>query len=93
MPLCVDALKAAVAEAKKGQDTQRYRDVVELIQVAAPLEPEATFDQSWVELTERANNTKTHALEGELKGYKMNLIKESIRVCTDVAVYPHSKAN
>ncbi|KAK1508993.1 26S proteasome subunit RPN7 [Colletotrichum abscissum] len=80
VPLCVDALKAAVAEAKKGQDTQRYRDVVELIQVAAPLEPEATFDQSWVELTDRANNAKTHALEGELKGYKMNLIKESIRM-------------
>ncbi|KXH38396.1 26S proteasome subunit RPN7 [Colletotrichum nymphaeae SA-01] len=80
VPLCVDALKAAVAEAKKGQDTQRYRDVVELIQAAAPLEPEATFDQSWVELTDRANNAKTHALEGELKGYKMNLIKESIRM-------------
>lgn len=80
MPLCVDALKAAVVEAKQGQDVQRYRDAWDCIRVAAPSEPEAVFDNEWVENTERANKAKTHDLESELKGYKMNLIKESIRV-------------
>ncbi|KAL0931948.1 26S proteasome subunit RPN7 [Colletotrichum truncatum] len=80
VPLCVDALKAAVAEAKQGQDVQRYRDVWECIRIAAPSEPEATFDQEWVDNTERANKAKTHNLESEVKGYKMNLIKESIRM-------------
>lgn len=82
MPLCVDALKAAVAEAKQGQDVQRYRDALECIRVAAPFEPEANFDQEWVDNTERVNRAKTQNLESELKGYKMNLIKESIRVCS-----------
>ncbi|KAF6820564.1 COP9 signalosome complex subunit 1 [Colletotrichum sojae] len=80
VPLCVDALKAAVVEAKQGQDVQRYRDVWDCIRVAAPSEPEAVFDNAWVENTERANKAKTHDLESELKGYKMNLIKESIRM-------------
>jgi len=80
VPLCVDALKAAVAEAKAGTDVQRYRDAFECIHIAAPNEPEAQFDQEWVENTERANKAKTHQLESELKGYKMNLIKESIRM-------------
>ncbi|GKT81012.1 26S proteasome subunit RPN7 [Colletotrichum tofieldiae] len=80
VPLCVDALKAAVAEAKAGVDVQRYRDAFECIHIAAPNEPEALFDQEWVENAERANKAKTHQLESELKGYKMNLIKESIRM-------------
>ncbi|TQN66112.1 COP9 signalosome complex subunit 1 [Colletotrichum shisoi] len=80
VPLCVDALKAAIAEAKEGVDVQRYRDAFECIHIAAPNEPEASFDQEWVETTERANKAKTHQLESELKGYKMNLIKESIRM-------------
>ncbi|TDZ68191.1 COP9 signalosome complex subunit 1 [Colletotrichum trifolii] len=80
VPLCVDALKAAVAEAKQGQDVQRYRDVFDLIHVAAPSEPESIFDHQWVEENERANRARTQSLENELKGYKMNLIKESIRM-------------
>ncbi|KAH0432399.1 cop9 signalosome subunit 1 [Colletotrichum camelliae] len=80
VPLCVDALKAAVAEAKQGQDVQRYREAFEHIHIAAPSEPEAVFDQEWVDNTDRANKAKTHNLENELKGYKMNLIKESIRM-------------
>ncbi|KAF6835842.1 26S proteasome subunit RPN7 [Colletotrichum musicola] len=80
VPLCVDALKAAVVEAKQGQDVQRYRDAWDCIRVAAPSEPESVFDKEWVENTERANKAKTHDLESELKGYKMNLIKESIRM-------------
>lgn len=80
MPLCVDALKAAIAEAKSGKDIQRYRDAWECMRIAAPDEPEAVFDQAWVTSTEKSNKVETHRLEAELKGYKNNLVKESIRV-------------
>jgi hypothetical protein len=70
-----------VAEAKKGKDVQRYRDVWECIRIAAPDEPEATFDQAWADQTDKANKKKTNDLEVQLKGYKNNLVKESIRVC------------
>ncbi|KAL2262423.1 hypothetical protein VTK26DRAFT_1373 [Humicola hyalothermophila] len=80
VPLCVDALKAAIAEAKRGSDTQRYRDAVECLRVAAPSEPEATYDQVWLESQEAANQIETNRLLTELKGYKNNLIKESIRM-------------
>jgi hypothetical protein len=78
--LCVDALKAAVVEAKKGQDVQRYRDAWECLRTAAPGEPEATFDDAWAQATDKANKAETQRLEAQLKGYKNNLVKESIRV-------------
>jgi len=80
VPLCVDALKAAVAEAKRGRDAQRYREAVECLKMAAPDEPEAAFDQTWLEHTEENNRDETHRLVQELKGYKNNLVKESIRM-------------
>lgn len=80
VPLCVDALKAAIAEAKRGRDTQRYRDAVACLRVAAPSEPEATYDQAWLDAQDAANQAETNRLLTELKGYKNNLIKESIRV-------------
>ncbi|KAK3898884.1 26S proteasome subunit RPN7-domain-containing protein [Staphylotrichum tortipilum] len=80
VPLCVDALKAAIAEAKRGRDTQRYREAVECLRIAVPSEPEAIFDQAWLEAQEKANKAETHRLLMELKGYKNNLIKESIRM-------------
>ncbi|AEO69234.1 uncharacterized protein THITE_134572 [Thermothielavioides terrestris NRRL 8126] len=80
VPLCVDALKAAVAEAKRGKDTQRYREAVECLRIAAPSEPLATLDQAWLEAQEMANHMETTRLLTELKGYKNNLIKESIRM-------------
>ncbi|OTB04937.1 hypothetical protein M426DRAFT_320242 [Hypoxylon sp. CI-4A] len=80
VPLCVDALKAAIVEAKRGKDVQRYRDAWECIRMAAPDEPEAKWDENWVTRTESANKAETHRLEVELKGYKNNLVKESIRI-------------
>ncbi|KAI8966226.1 26S proteasome subunit RPN7-domain-containing protein [Daldinia sp. FL1419] len=80
VPLCVDALKAAIAEAKRGNDVQRYRDAYECIRRAAPDEPEAKWDEAWVAATEKSNKLETHRLETELKGYKNNLVKESIRI-------------
>lgn len=80
VPLCVDALKAAIAEAKRGRDTHRYREAVECLRVAAPSEPEAIFDQTWLQTQEANNQIETNRLLTELKGYKNNLIKESIRM-------------
>ncbi len=48
--------------------------------MAGPNEPEAEFDDAWVNNTGKSNRTLTHQLEAELKGYKNNLVKESIRV-------------
>ncbi|KAH9887411.1 26S proteasome subunit RPN7-domain-containing protein [Xylariomycetidae sp. FL2044] len=80
VPLCVDALKAAVAEAKSGKDVQRYRDAFENIRLAAPDEPEAKWDDAWVTRVDTSNGIETSRLERELKQYKNNLVKESIRI-------------
>ncbi|KAI0841687.1 26S proteasome subunit RPN7-domain-containing protein [Hypoxylon sp. FL0890] len=80
VPLCVDALKATVNEAKRGKDVARYREAWECIRIAAPNEPEAQWDEAWATATEKANKVETHRLEAELKGYKNNLVKESIRI-------------
>ncbi|KAL2135263.1 hypothetical protein VTI74DRAFT_9143 [Chaetomium olivicolor] len=80
VPLCIDALKAAIAEAKRGKDTHRYREAVEHLRVAAPSEPEAIVDQAWLQAQQSANQVETNRLLAELKGYRNNLIKESIRM-------------
>ncbi|KAL6864309.1 putative COP9 signalosome subunit 1 [Trichoderma novae-zelandiae] len=80
VPLRVDALKAAVIEAKNGSDVTRYKDAWQLLRSVAPDEPEAKRDEEWIERTELANRTETARLETELKGYRNNLIKESIRM-------------
>ncbi|ODA82637.1 hypothetical protein RJ55_01145 [Drechmeria coniospora] len=80
VPLCVEALKAAVAEAKKASNIAHYQEAWESIRAAAPDEPEAAWDASWVERTEADNRVETARLESELKRYKSNMIKESIRM-------------
>lgn len=82
VPLCIDALKAAIAEAKRGRDPQRYREAVDCLRTAAPNEQEAQLDYAWLEGIELSNRNETHRLTAELKGYKNNLIKESVRVCS-----------
>lgn len=78
--LGVDALKAAVVEAKKGRDVRRYIEAQGHLLNVGPGEKEALKDQEWIEKMERENSAETQRLEAELKGYKNNLIKESIRV-------------
>jgi COP9 signalosome complex subunit 1 len=79
--LAVDALKAAIAEAKSGKDVARYLRAVQALADVAPNEPEATIDSDWVERSQKVVKAETDRLEHELRGYKNNLIKESIRVC------------
>ena len=80
MPLCVDALKAAISEALAGKDVARYQHAVALLRVAAPLDPLGTPDAAWVTNTDRENKEEAVQLETALKHSKNNLVKDSIRV-------------
>lgn len=80
--LATDVLKAAVAEAKSGKNVELYEKAVRALSEVAPTEPEASLDSSWVQEVQRSVRAQTERLEHELRGYKNNLIKESIRVCT-----------
>jgi len=42
--------------------------------------PEAALDQAWMDYATRSSKLTVEKLEAELKNYKNNLIKESIRV-------------
>ncbi|TQV94233.1 hypothetical protein V2A60_002726 [Cordyceps javanica] len=86
VPLRLDALKGAIAEAKSGRDVSHYKQAWDCIRKLAPNEPEATRDEAWIAATEKSNKAETQRLESELKGYKNNLIKESIRV-----LFPYSQ--
>ena len=79
--LQIDALKAAVTEAKAGKDVGLYEGAVSILRRVTTSPPEATVDMAWIDKTNREVKAETARLEHELKGYKNNLIKESIRVC------------
>lgn len=70
----------AVAEAKGGKDVAAYQRAVYSLAVVAPGDSDAAIDQEWVDRTLKTVKADTERLEHELKGYKNNLIKESIRV-------------
>ena len=78
--LCVEALKAAVAEAKSGKDVENYKAAVSALHEIVPGDPDAVVDHTWLDKMTRQVKAETERLEAELKGYKNNLIKESIRV-------------
>ena len=80
-PLRDEATRLLVAEAKKGSDTTIYQDAVSLLNRSSPPADGGTgLDMAWLEKKEKQNAAETARLENELKGYKNNLIKESIRV-------------
>lgn len=91
--LCVDALKGTIAEAKSLKDVRAYQAAQELLALCAPTEAEARFDKEWVDRTTKENAIKSKRLEDELKGYKNNLIKESIRVCLESYLPSLTKAD
>lgn len=82
--LSTEALKTAIAEAKSSKDVLRYERAVAALAEAAPNESEAVLDTEWVDRTNKVVKAETDRLEHELKGYKNNLIKESIRVGLDL---------
>ncbi|KAI9816114.1 MAG: hypothetical protein M1826_001901 [Phylliscum demangeonii] len=77
--LSVDALRAAVKEAKRGRDVGRYVVAVEALHTVAPQDRDGGRDEAWIAVIRRQVLLETERLELELKGYKNNLIKESIR--------------
>ncbi|KAB8342984.1 hypothetical protein FH972_022578 [Carpinus fangiana] len=77
LPVSKEALRLALAEAKKGKDVDRY---LEISQYAVDNDKDASTDVEWATKTRELVNRETQKLEHELKGYKNNLIKESIRM-------------
>lgn len=78
--LGLDALKLAARDAINGHDVDLYKQVLESIRLIDPNNPAAAYNHQWVETTEKTNKAELNRLETELKGYKNNLVKESIRV-------------
>ena len=70
----------AVTEAKSGRDVKCYEKAVKALASVAPAEEESIPDTVWVDSTLKSTKAESERLELELKGYKNNLIKESIRV-------------
>lgn len=77
----------AVQEAKSGKNVDRYREAVSCLAYVSPDDVSglAELDTAWIEKREKQVKQETDKLEHELKGYKNNLIKESIRVSRRVA--------
>lgn len=73
------ALSIAITSAKKGKDVALYRRLVNLAGVLN-IRDLATQDTDWTDRTEDGNKRENTRLEQELKGYKNNLIRESIRM-------------
>lgn len=77
----MDALRLAAREVvDNGNDVQLYRNIMEDLRSFIPTDPTAVYDTQWADKTEKANKAELSRLESELKGYKNNLVKESIRV-------------
>ena len=96
-PLAPEALKTAIAIIKQDKDVRLYRQAVQALQVYTPNDPDAKLDEDWIEKTTREVKQKTDRLEAELKSYKNNMIKESIRVITppssDFSLTNHKSGN
>lgn len=73
------ALSIAITSAKSGKDVSLYRRLVTLASLLN-ITDLATQDLEWTDRTEDANKRENARLEQELKGYKNNLIRESIRM-------------
>jgi COP9 signalosome complex subunit 1 len=79
--LQADALTSAIRLIKETTlDVALYQETVEKLHQFLPSAEEATLDKAWIENASRTAKATTERLEAELKNYKNNLIKESIRV-------------
>lgn len=79
----IEAYKLALAETQLNtNDTRKYEHIANQLNAAlrARNEPEVTVDKEWIQNTQRQTKATTEKLEAELRNYKNNMIKESIRV-------------
>ncbi|KAK9456543.1 26S proteasome subunit RPN7-domain-containing protein [Dipodascopsis uninucleata] len=79
-PLAKDALLLAITTLKKTQNVTKYEEAVEMLSKVDSHDPLATIDKAWVDEVSRSTRSVGDKLELELKSYKNNLIKESIRM-------------
>ena len=79
-PLALEALRTAIPESKSAKDPRAYAAFTELLHEIDPENEAAIPDVEWIERKQKENQRETERLEHELRGYKNNLIKESIRV-------------
>jgi len=87
--LAEDSLRLAIAAAKKTHNTELYKEIMRKLtevysqrnaeSVAEGQEYPPVVDQGWIESTEKKAQSKLEKLETDLKFYKNNSIKESIR--------------
>ena len=79
-PLSLEALHLAIPEAKKAKDPDAYLALTGLLHEIDSTDESSIPDIDWVERKKKENQRESERLEHELRGYKNNLIKESIRV-------------
>lgn len=63
-----------------GPDINHYNDAIALIKSINDKDAKDPTDPAWLAQREKQNAAETKRLENELKQYKNNLIRESIRV-------------
>jgi len=79
-PLSLEALRMAIREAKSAKNPDAYLALTGLLHEIDPSDDKSAPDVEWIERKKKENQRETERLEHELRGYKNNLIKESIRV-------------
>ncbi|KAK5112848.1 hypothetical protein LTR85_011075 [Meristemomyces frigidus] len=77
--LARQSLSIAISATKKGKDVQLYNRLCELASQLG-LQDLGAADHEWAGKQEEGNKRELSRLEGELRGYKNNLIRESIRM-------------
>ncbi|KAF2476534.1 PCI-domain-containing protein [Lindgomyces ingoldianus] len=78
--LALDAYRMAITEAKLGRNVKFYLALTDDFNKISPDDSLALVDTAWVEKRNRDVKQDQDKLEHELKSYKNNLIKESIRM-------------
>ncbi|KAH8549334.1 26S proteasome subunit RPN7-domain-containing protein [Umbelopsis sp. PMI_123] len=79
----VEAYKIALVETQTNSlDTQKYEHIITRLNAAlkARNEPELPVDKEWIQTTQKQAKATAEKLEAELRNYKNNMIKESIRM-------------
>lgn len=84
-------MRIAIQEVKQGLDVNLYLKLVESFHKMVPSDPLGLVDVEWAENTTKFCKVETDRLEAELKQYRNNMIKESIRVCFDAVTLRYHK--
>jgi COP9 signalosome complex subunit 1 len=82
-PLAQEALSLALGLVKETPNHRKYQHVLQRLNMVRESQglPPVPEDRLWVEDAARNAKLKGERLEADLKGYKENQIKETIRVC------------